>query len=140
MAILRITSRDIKKNPGAGCGWHGGDLRGVDAHLDYLKELGADHAVADPDPFEWERAGFVSRVCGRGSVCGGFALRSPERLPEPGTRSACAEYEIVFDIVPNHIGLESPWVHDPPSPDWLHGERGTTRQTRYNIENSLTRT
>jgi glycosidase len=42
--------------------------------------------------------------------------------------------KIVFDIVPNHIGLDSPWVHDPPSPDWLHGSAEKHTQTRYNIQ------
>ena len=29
--------------------------------------------------------------------------------------------KIVFDIVPNHIGFEHPWIQDPPTPDWFHG-------------------
>ena len=29
--------------------------------------------------------------------------------------------KFVLDTVPNHIGPEHPWVHDPPTPQWFHG-------------------
>jgi glycosidase len=29
--------------------------------------------------------------------------------------------KLVIDLVPNHIGVQHPWVLDPPAPDWLHG-------------------
>src|SRR5665213_1551768 len=29
--------------------------------------------------------------------------------------------KLVLDIVANHVGPKSPWVLDPPAPDWFHG-------------------
>ncbi len=31
--------------------------------------------------------------------------------------------KLVIDLVPNHVGVEHPWVSDPPMPDWFHGSR-----------------
>ena len=33
--------------------------------------------------------------------------------------------KLVIDLVPNHIGVEDPWVNDPPTSDWLHGTWNT---------------
>jgi glycosidase len=29
--------------------------------------------------------------------------------------------KLVIDLVPNHIGVQHPWVLDPPAPGWFHG-------------------
>ena len=29
--------------------------------------------------------------------------------------------KLVIDLVPNHIGVQHPWVLDPPAPEWFHG-------------------
>jgi glycosidase len=29
--------------------------------------------------------------------------------------------KLVIDLVPNHLGVQHPWVLDPPAPDWFHG-------------------
>jgi neopullulanase len=121
-------------DPGAARGWHGGDLRGVDAHLDYLKELGATTLWLtpilsngkEPDSYHGYAAADLYAVDSHFGTLNDY-LNLVRDLH-------ARKMKIVFDIVPNHIGLESPWVHDPPSPDWLHGSVEQHRQTRYNIE------
>jgi glycosidase len=121
-------------DPGAARGWHGGDLRGVDAHLDYLKELGATTLWLtpilsngkEPDSYHGYAAADLYAVDSHFGTLNDY-LNLVRDLH-------ARNMKIVFDIVPNHIGLESPWVHDPPSPDWLHGSVEQHRQTRYNIE------
>jgi len=42
--------------------------------------------------------------------------------------------KVVFDSVPNHSGVEHPWLRDPPAPDWLHGTVEQHTHARYNME------
>ena len=121
-------------DPGAARGWHGGDLRGVDEHLDYLKELGATAVWLTPilsngkekDSYHGYAAADLYAVDSHFGTLDDY-LKLVRDLHARGMR-------IVFDIVPNHIGLDSPWVQDPPAPDWLHGSAEKHAQTRYNIE------
>jgi neopullulanase len=121
-------------DPGAPRGWHGGDLRGVDAHLDYLKELGTTTLWLtpmlsngkEPDSYHGYAAADLYAVDPHFGTLSDY-LNLVRDLHQRGMK-------IVFDIVPNHVGLDSPWVHDPPAQDWLHGSMEQHRQTRYNIE------
>jgi glycosidase len=100
--------------------YHGGDLRGITAHLAYLKDLGVTTVWLTP----------IVKNGGPASYHGYGAVDLYAVDPHLGT---LAEYQelvaaahkqhmkIFFDIVPNHIGPQNPWVHDPPTPDWFHG-------------------
>ncbi|WP_162601110.1 alpha-amylase family glycosyl hydrolase [Occallatibacter savannae] len=121
-------------DPAAPRGWHGGDLRGVDAHLDYIQKLGATTLWLTP---------ILSNGSEKDSYHGYAAADMYAVDSHFGTLSDylklvrdlhSRDMKIVFDIVPNHIGLDSPWVHDPPAPDWLHGTAEHHTQTRYNIQ------
>lgn len=104
-------------------GWHGGDLKGVEQHIDYLKQLGVTAVWLTP---------IVSNGAMRESYHGYAATDLYAVDPHFGT---VADYQqlseklhrqgikLVFDSVPNHIGVQHPWVADPPAPDWLHGSR-----------------
>lgn len=102
-------------------GWHGGDLAGIEQHLDYLKKLGVDTVWTTP----------VASNAGMPDSYHGYAATDLYAVdPHFGT---LADYQrlsaalhargmkLVIDLVPNHIGVASPWVTDPPAPDWLHG-------------------
>jgi glycosidase len=102
-------------------GWHGGDLSGIEQHLDYLKQLGVTAVWTTP-------------VASNGAMpvaYHGYAATDLYAVdPHFGT---LADYQhlsealharnmkLVIDLVPNHIGVKHPWVLDPPTPDWLHG-------------------
>lgn len=121
-------------DPAAPRGWHGGDLRGVDEHLDYIKQLGATTVWLTPilsngnekDSYHGYAAADMYAVDSHFGTLNDY-LKLVRDLHARGMK-------IVFDIVPNHIGLDSPWVHDPPAPDWLHGSAERHAKTRYNIQ------
>jgi glycosidase len=101
--------------------YRGGDLRGIENHLDYLQQLGITTVEIAP-------------------------LYSQDQLPQSGVRQdtidmyrvdphfgTLEDYEalaqalhsrgmkLVLETAPNQVGPSSPWVLDPPAPDWFHG-------------------
>jgi hypothetical protein len=100
--------------------YHGGDLRGIQNHLPYLKELGVNTLWLTPIV----KNGAAQDYHGYGAV----DLYAVE--PHLGTLKGYQELvaaahkegmKIVFDVVPNHVGPKHPWVANPPLPDWFHG-------------------
>jgi len=100
--------------------FHGGDLRGVEQHLDYLKELGATTLWLTPIV----KNGSTQDYHGYGAV----DLYAVD--PHLGTLADYQELiqaahkqhmKVLFDVVPNHVGPRHPWVAHPPMPDWFHG-------------------
>ncbi len=100
--------------------YHGGDLRGIKAHLPYLKDLGVTTLWLTPIV----KNGAATDYHGYGAV-DLYAvdphlgkLRDYQELVE----AAHAQHmKVFFDVVPNHVGPLNPWVKDPPMPDWFHG-------------------
>jgi neopullulanase len=121
-------------NPSAPHGWHGGDLRGVDEHLDYLQQLGVTTLWLTPilsnagmtDSYHGYAATDLYAVDSHFGTLDDY-LRLVSDLHARGMK-------IVYDIVPNHIGLKHPWVEDPPAPEWLHGTVEQHTHAKYNME------
>ena len=103
---------------------HGGDLEGLQQHLDYFTELGVTALWFtpilendSPDQGEW-------------STYHGYACTDYYRVdPRFGTNEqyrqlidACHRkgLKVVMDMIFNHCGFEHPWVADQPSKDWLN--------------------
>jgi glycosidase len=100
--------------------WHGGDLRGIRDHLDYLQDLGVTTLWLTPVV----KNGATEDYHGYGAV----DLYSVD--PHLGTLDDYKDLvsaahqrrmKIFFDSVPNHVGQRHPWVARPPLPDWFHG-------------------
>jgi glycosidase len=100
--------------------YHGGDLAGVREHLDYLKDLGVTTLWLTP----------IVKNSGAQSYHGYGATDLYALDSHLGTlqdyQDLVAEahrrhMKIFFDVVPNHIGPQHPWVANPPMPDWFHG-------------------
>ncbi len=102
-------------------GWHGGDFAGIERHLDYLKQLGITTLWTTP-------------VVSNGNMpesYHGYAATDLYAIdPHFGTLDDYRHLsnalhaqgvKLVIDLAPNHIGVEHPWVHDPPAPGWFHG-------------------
>jgi len=102
-------------------GWHGGDFSGILQHLDYLQQLGVTTLWTTP-------------VASNGAMpesYHGYAATDLYAVdPHFGTledyrRLSGALHargmKLVIDLVPNHTGVQHPWVLDPPAPDWFHG-------------------
>lgn len=122
----RFADGDLSNDPkpsqrGLPRGWHGGDFRGIEQHLDYLKQLGVTTLWITP---AYSNAGGHDDYHGYGAT-DMYAVD-----PHFGT---LADYEhlaqavhshgmkLVLDTVPNHVGPTHPWATDPPTPDWFHG-------------------
>ena len=103
---------------------HGGDLEGLQQHLDYFTELGVTALWFtpilendSPDNGQW-------------STYHGYACTDYYRVdPRFGTNEqyrqlidACHKkgMKVVMDMIFNHCGFEHPWVADLPSKDWLN--------------------
>jgi glycosidase len=99
---------------------HGGDLRGITTHLQYLKELELTTLWLTPIV----KNGAAQDYHGYGAVdlysvdphLG--TLRDYQELVEAAHKQ---HLKVFFDIVPNHVGPLHPWVKDPPATDWFHG-------------------
>jgi glycosidase len=100
--------------------YHGGDLRGIQEHLPYLKDLGVTTLWLTPIV----KNGAAADYHGYGAV----DLYAVD--PHLGTvqdyrdlvESAHKEHmKVFFDVVPNHVGPLNPWVKDAPMADWFHG-------------------
>lgn len=102
--------------------YHGGDLRGIQNHLGYLKELGVTTLWLTPVV----KNGAAQDYHGYGAVdlyavdphLG--ALKDYQNLVAAAHKE---KIKIFFDAVPNHVGPLHPWVENPPLPAWFHGTK-----------------
>jgi len=102
--------------------YHGGDLRGIQDHLAYLKELGVTTLWLTPIV----KNGAAQDYHGYGAVdlyavdphFG--SLKDYQNLVVAAHKE---KMKILFDAVPNHVGPLNPWVANPPLPDWFHGTK-----------------
>ncbi len=102
--------------------YHGGDLRGIENHLDYIQQLGATTIWITPlyaqnpnSPADYHGYGAVDMY----AVNPHFGtLQDYEELAADLHHRGM---KLVLDTVPNHVGPKNPWVLDPPAPDWFHG-------------------
>ena len=106
-----------RSNPRA---YHGGDLRGVEQHLDYLKSLGVTTLWLTPivknGPAQDYHGYGATDLYAVDPHLG--TLADYQHLVQAAHRQ---HMKIFFDVVPNHVGPANPWVKDPPMPDWFHG-------------------
>lgn len=102
--------------------YHGGDLRGIQQHLAYLKELGVTTLWLTPVV----KNGAAQDYHGYGAADLYGVDPHLGSLKDYQNLVAAAHKErmkIFFDAVPNHVGPLHPWVANPPLPDWFHGTK-----------------
>jgi glycosidase len=127
-------SNDAAGNPRAlPRGWHGGDFAGITQHIDYLKQLGITAVwltpvvsnSSRPESYHGYAATDLYATDPRfGSVADYRALS--ESLHKQGLK-------LVIDLVPNHLGIQHPWVADPPAPEWFHGTLAEHHRVQYDF-------
>jgi glycosidase len=103
--------------------YHGGDLRGIEEHLSYLKQLGVTTL--------WTTPLYDNSAQQAGQTYHGYSATDLYAVdPHFGTMAdyralvAAAHargMKVILDTVPNHVGAAHPWAKDPPMPGWLHG-------------------
>ena len=104
--------------------YHGGDLRGVQQRLPYLKDLGITTIWITPIYQNDDRTG------GDYHGYGATDLYAVERhlgtLADFRALVKAAHQQgmkVLLDIVPNHVGPTNSWVEHPPTDHWFHGTR-----------------
>lgn len=122
----RFADGDLKNDPHPSQlalprGWHGGDFKGIEDHLNYLKQLGVTTIWITP---AYDNEGSPQSYHGYSAT----NMYKPD--PHFGTvqdyKNLVAAIhadgmKFVLDTVPNHVGAGNPWAKDPPTPDWFHG-------------------
>ena len=106
-----------RANPRA---YHGGDLRGIKAHLPYLKELGVTTIWLTPivkngAPEDYHGYGAVDLYAVDPHL---GTLLDYQELVEAAHHE---HMKVFFDAVPNHVGPRNPWVKNAPTTEWFHG-------------------
>lgn len=114
---------------------HGGDLKGIIDHLDYLKDLGVTTLWLNP----------VLENSGRGSYHGYAAtdlyqvdarFGSNEDYKKLVEECHQRDMKVIFDHVNNHIGIEHEWMNKLPMKDWVNGSKDShlaDRHYKYSI-------
>ena len=101
--------------------YHGGDLKGVQEHLPYLKDLGVTTLWLTP---LYQNDDGSSDYHGYGAV-DEYAVEDRFGTMQDVQSLVAAAHQlgmkVLFDMVPNHVGPRHPWANSQPSPGWLHG-------------------
>ena len=108
-------------------GWHGGDFRGIEEHLNYLQQLGVTTLWLTP---VYNNSGGTQSYHGYGAT--DFYSTDPHFGSLTDLQRLSADLhrrgmKLVLDTVPNHVGAMHPWASDPPMTDWFHGTRADHR-------------
>lgn len=115
-----IDSQPEKANRTIDYGRHGGDIKGISDHLDYIKQLGATAIWSTPllennfDKYTYH----------------GYAISDFYRIdPRYGSNDDYARLvdaahqkglKIIMDMVSNHGGIGAWWMKDLPMANWIH--------------------
>ncbi|MBC8172844.1 MAG: cyclomaltodextrinase N-terminal domain-containing protein, partial [Chitinophagales bacterium] len=99
---------------------HGGDLKGIINHLDYIKNLGATAVWCTPllenDQPSWSYHGYAAtdnyKIDAR--------IGTNELYKQYAEKSHALGLKVVMDIVHNHVGLEHWFIRDLPMHDWIN--------------------
>lgn len=119
-----MLEKSDRSNPS---GRHGGDLKGISDHLDYVKDLGATGIWLNP---------FLENNQPSSSYHG-YSITDLYRVdPRYGTNEEFQNLvakahnmglKLVMDMIFNHIGSGHWWMKDLPSTDWIHQFKNFTR-------------
>ncbi|HEY4930542.1 MAG TPA: alpha-amylase family glycosyl hydrolase [Terriglobales bacterium] len=111
--------------------YHGGDLKGVQDHLPYLKDLGVTtlwlNPIFDNDNSSEGYHGY--------SASDLYAVEDHFGTLQDFQQLVAAAHQqgikILLDMVPNHVGPKHPWATSQPAPNWLHGTTTSHISTDY---------
>ena len=114
---MRTDYKVDRNNPNAR---HGGDLAGIEQHLDYIEDLGVTAIWLNP----------VLENDMKGGSYHGYATTDYYRVdPRFGSNEDYKRLidkthqkgmKVVMDMIFNHCGSDHPWMRDVPSHDWFN--------------------
>lgn len=115
-----VDSQPEKANRSIDYGRHGGDIKGIKDHLDYIKELGATTIWTTP----------VQENNFNKYTYHGYAISDFYKIdPRFGSNAEYVDFvsashqkglKIIMDMVSNHAGIWAWWMNDLPFEDWIH--------------------
>jgi len=124
-----VTEKGDRANPG---GRHGGDIKGMIDHLDYLKELGV--TALWPTPMcEDNDARYSYHTYGQSDVYKTDPrFGTNEEYLKLSSELHKRNMKLIMDYVTNHWGAEHWMYKDLPSYDWIHQFPGYS-QSNYRM-------
>ncbi|HLN73684.1 MAG: glycoside hydrolase family 13 protein [Methylococcaceae bacterium] len=101
-------------------GRHGGDLKGISDHLDYLSDMGFTAIWVNP-----VLENNMTRVSYHGYSTTDFYRVDPrygsnEEYRELASKTHQKGMKLMMDMIFNHIGSEHWWMNDMPAVDWIN--------------------
>jgi hypothetical protein len=115
-----VDSQPEKMNRSINYGRHGGDIKGIIDHLDYIKELGATAIWCTP----------VQENNFNKYTYHGYAISDYYKIdPRFGSNEEYSNFveashqkglKVIMDMVSNHCGIWNWWMSDLPFEDWIH--------------------
>lgn len=108
-------------------GRHGGDIKGISGHLDYLKELGVTALWINPllenNQSKYSYHGY--------SITDFYTIDPRFGTNDDYVKLSEAVHQrgmkLIMDMVFNHCGSNHWWMNDLPSPDWINAWPEFTR-------------
>jgi glycosidase len=117
-------------------GRHGGDIAGIDQHMDYIAEMGFTAVWVNPvlenDMPSYSYHGYaatdfykVDARFGSNEEYRGFCEKAADR-----------DIKVIMDMIMNHCGSAHWFVLDPPSSDWINfdGNYVNTNHRRQTVQ------
>jgi glycosidase len=124
-----VTEKGDRANPG---GRHGGDIKGMIDHLDYLKELGVT-AIWPTPMCEDNDARYSYHTYGQSDVYKTDPrFGTNEEYLKLSSELHKRDMKLIMDYVTNHWGAEHWMYKDLPSYDWIHQFPGFS-QSNYRM-------
>ncbi|WP_373073581.1 glycoside hydrolase family 13 protein [Zeaxanthinibacter enoshimensis] len=116
--------RELKVDRTDDYGRHGGDIRGIIDHLDYIDEMGFTAIWSSPLLIN-----DMPRASYHGYAITDFYRVDPrfgtlDEYKELAEKSSERGIKLVMDQVANHIGVKHWWMEDLPFKDWIHYQQG----------------
>lgn len=125
-----LISDDERNNPNT---WHGGNIAGMTATIDYLAEMGYTAIWHTPVFKGSEYHGYA--ITNFYEVDSHFGCR--EDYVKFVSKAHSRELKVVKDIVLNHCSIEHPWMKHPPLDDWFNGSKNEYERTNYKVTTVL---
>ncbi|NNF19234.1 MAG: glycoside hydrolase family 13 protein [Flavobacteriaceae bacterium] len=116
-------------------GRHGGDIRGIIEHLDYIDEMGFTAIWSSPLLIN-----DMPHASYHGYAMTDFYRVDPrfgtmQEYKELAEKSSERGIKLIMDQVANHIGVEHWWMKDLPFKDWIHYQEGYENGEKIPVTN-----
>lgn len=115
-----VDSQPEKADRSIDFGRHGGDIKGIQDHLDYIKELGATTIWCTP-----LLENNYTKYTYHGYAISDYYKTDPrfgsnEEYVNLVAASHQKGLKVIIDMVSNHCGIWHWWMNDLPFEDWIH--------------------